>query len=107
MRSRPWRRCWSWCGTVARHCRWARCWQWTGRIRANANVIDVLLVLASVRVEVECSSIRDIATSLVGNDGDVIADLTLVRPAFLGVKSITHRHVRRPCDAGICAVGVE
>ena len=64
-------------------------------------------MLASGRVEVEGGSVSYIATSVVGNDGDVIADLILVRPAFLGVKRIAHRHVRRPRNARVSAVGVE
>jgi hypothetical protein len=64
-------------------------------------------VLAPARVEVERGRVSDIAASFVGNDGDVIADLILVRPAFLRVKRIAHRHVRRPCHTGIGAIGVE
>ena len=75
--------------------------------RENPNVIDILLVLTSVRVEIEGGSISYIPTSVVGNKGDVIADLVLVRIAFQGVKCITHRHIRRPRDTRVGAIGVE
>jgi hypothetical protein len=64
-------------------------------------------VLASVRIEIEGGSVSYITTRVVGNDGDVIADLILVRPAFLRVKRTAHRHVRRPRNSGVGAVGVE
>jgi hypothetical protein len=64
-------------------------------------------VLTSGRVEIEGGSVSYITTGVVGNDGDVISDLILVRPSFLGVKRVAHRHVRRPCNARVSAVGVE
>jgi len=64
-------------------------------------------VLTSGRVEIEGGSVSYITTSVVGKEGDVIADLILVRPAFLRVKRIAHRHVRRPRDTRVSAVGVE
>ena len=64
-------------------------------------------MLASVRVEVECGRVRNVAAGFVGNEGDVIADLILVRPAFLRVKRVAHRHIRRPCNARVRTVGVE
>jgi hypothetical protein len=66
-----------------------------------------LLVLTSVRIEVERGGVGDVTASLVGNDSDVIADLILVRPAFLRVERIAHRHIWRPSNAGVSAVGVE
>ena len=64
-------------------------------------------MLASVRVEVECGGVRDVTAGFVGNDCDVVANLILVRPPFLGVKRIAHRHVRRPRNTRVSAVGVE
>jgi hypothetical protein len=64
-------------------------------------------VLASVRVEVECGGVRDVTAGFVGNDCDVVANLILIRPTFLGVKGIAHRHVRGPRDPGVGAVRVE
>jgi hypothetical protein len=99
--------CYCRCRTTARHRGWPRCRLWAGRIGADAHVINVLLVLASVRIEIERGSVGDVTACLVGNEGDVIADLILVRPAFLRVKRIAHRHVRRPRDTRVSAVGVE
>lgn len=64
-------------------------------------------MLTSGRIEIEGGSVSYIPTSVVGKEGNVIADLILVRPAFLGVKCIAHRHVRRPRDTRVSAVGVE
>jgi type II secretory pathway component PulM len=64
-------------------------------------------VLSPARVEVVSSRIRHIAAGVVRDDGDVIAYLALVRPAFERIKGITRRHVRRPGDAAVGAVGIE
>lgn len=64
-------------------------------------------MLAPVRVEVKRGRVSDVTTGFVGNDGNVVAYLILVRPSFLRVKRIANRHVRRPCNAGVRAVGVE
>ena len=74
------------------------------RTGADADVVDVLLVLTSIRIKVEGSRIRHVAASQVGNDGDVIAYLVLVRPAFLRIKGVAHRHIGRPTNAGIRAI---
>ena len=60
-----------------------------------------------VRVEVECSSIRHIAPGIVGNDGDIVAYLALIRIAFERVKCIAHCNVSGPADAAVGAIGVE
>ena len=58
------------------------------------HVINVFFVLAQVRIEIKCGSIRYIAARFVGNDGNVVADLTLVWIAFEGVKRIAHSNIR-------------
>ena len=78
-----------------------------GRIRADANVINVFLVLTAVRIEVERGRVSDVPTSLIGNDGNVIAYLILVRIAFLRVKRVAHRDVRRPGHTRVGAIGIK
>ena len=54
--------------------------------RKYPNVINILLVLTVVRVEVECGRISHIAARLVGNNGDVIAYLVLIRITLRRIK---------------------
>src|SRR6266446_1114847 len=61
----------------------------------HAHVINVLLMLAPTRVEVESRRVRHIASSVVGHDSDVIAYLVLLRPAFESIKGVAYRYVRR------------
>jgi hypothetical protein len=72
-----------------------------------SHVINVFLVLIPVRIEVKRGGIRYIATGRVGNDGNVVAYLALVRIAFERVERIAHRNIRRPVDAGIGAIGIK
>jgi hypothetical protein len=71
------------------------------------HVINVFLVLTPVRVEVKRGGVRYIAARLIGNNGDVISDLALVRVALEGVERIAHSNVSRPADAGIGAKGIK
>ena len=71
------------------------------------NVINVFLVLAVVRIEVKGSSIRDVAARLIGDNGDVVAYLVLVRIAFERVERIAHRNVSRPGYTGVSAKGIK
>ena len=64
-------------------------------------------MLSQVRVEVECGRERHIASGIVGNDGDVVADLALVWIALERVKQIARWHIGRPGNTGIRAKGVE
>ena len=50
-------------------------------------------MLTPVRVQVKRGGIRYIAARLIGNNGDVVADLALVWIAFKGVKGIAHRNI--------------
>ena len=64
-------------------------------------------MLASVWIKIERSSVGDIGAGFIRNHGDVIADLALVRPAFLRIERSAYRHIRRPGDTGVGTVGVE
>jgi len=64
-------------------------------------------VLPPVWIEVERSRVRHVTTGFIGNDGNIIAYLALVRVAFERIKRIAYRHVRRPCQTGIGAEGIE
>jgi len=64
-------------------------------------------VLSSVRVEVKSGRIRHVASGVIRNDGNVIADLALIGITFEGIKRVAHRNVRRPGHAGIRAPGIE
>ena len=66
-----------------------------------------MFVLPPARVEVESGRIRHIATGAVRHDGDVIAYLALIRPAFERIKRIAHRDIRRPGNAAVGAVRIE
>ena len=63
--------------------------------------------MSPVRIKVKSGGIRHVAAGIVRHDGDVIADLVLVGITFERIKGGTHRHVRRPRDAGIRAIGIE
>jgi len=71
------------------------------------NVINVFLVLAVVRVEVEGGRISHIAARFVGNNSNVIADLALVRITLRRIKGIAHSNISRPGDACVGAIGIE
>ena len=60
-----------------------------------------------VRVEVEGGRVSHVASGIVGNDGNVIAYLILIRIAFERVKWIADCHVGRPSHAGVDAEGIE
>lgn len=71
------------------------------------HVVNVFFVLAQVRVEVESGRVCHVATGFIGDNGDVVADLALVRIAFERVERIAHRNVSRPGNAGIGAKGIK
>jgi len=64
-------------------------------------------MLAAARVKVKRGRIRHVSPRVVGHDRDVIADLVLVRIPFHRIKQVTHRNIRRPCDACVGAKGVK
>ena len=64
-------------------------------------------MLAPARVEVVRCGIRHVASCVVRDNGDVIADLVLVWPAFERIKGVAYRYVRRPRHPAIGAVGIE
>ena len=64
-------------------------------------------MLTSARIEVVGSGVGDIASRVIRHDGDVITYLVLVRIAFEWIERIARRHIRRPRNAAIGAVGVE
>jgi len=64
-------------------------------------------MLAPARVEVVRCGIRHVTSCVVRDNGDVIADLVLVRPAFERIKWDTYRDIRRPGKAAVGAVGIE
>ena len=66
-----------------------------------------MFVLSPARIEIERGGIRHIAARIVRNDGDIVAYLALVRPAFERIKRIAHRDIRRPGNAAVGAVRIE
>ena len=64
-------------------------------------------MLVPLRIEVERSRVRHIAARLIRNNGDIVAYLVLIRIALLRIKRNAYRDIRRPCSAGIGAVGIE
>ena len=64
-------------------------------------------MLIPVRIEVKCRRIRHVATSVIGNNRDVISDLGLVRITFKWVKHVAYLYVSRPRNSGIGAGRIE
>jgi hypothetical protein len=64
-------------------------------------------MLAPARIEVERGRIRHVGSGVIRYERDVIAYLTLVRPAFQRIKGVAYRYVSRPSHAPISAVRVE
>jgi len=64
-------------------------------------------MLAPRRVEIESRRICHIASSIVRDDGDVIAYLVLLRPTFERSKGIAHLYVSRPGNSAVGAVRIE
>ena len=60
-------------------------------------------MLVSARVEVKRGGISDIASGVVGHNGDVIAYLVLIRIAFKWIKRIAYLNVGRPGHAAVRA----
>ena len=58
-------------------------------------------------VEIEGSGIGNIPSRVIRHDGDIVAYLVLLRPAFKRRKRSGHGNVRRPCDAAIRAERIE
>ena len=58
-----------------------------------SHVINVFLVLAVIRVEVESRRICHITPGLVRYDGDVVPYLALVRIALERIKRSAHRNI--------------
>jgi hypothetical protein len=71
------------------------------------NVVNVFFVLAPIRVEVKGGGVSHVPTGFIGNDGDIIAYLVLVRIPLEWIKRIAHRNVRRPGDAGVGTKGIK
>ena len=86
--------------------RWSRC-GCRSSCRRYPNIINVFFMLAPIRIEVESGSICHITAGLIRNDRDIITYLVLVGITFERIKWIAYRHVRRPSNAPISAVGVE
>ena len=64
-------------------------------------------MLSQVGIEVECRCIRHVATGVIRNNGDVIADLALIGVPLERVKCIAHRHISRPANTSVRAIRVE
>jgi hypothetical protein len=64
-------------------------------------------MLPSRRIEIKCGRIRHITAGFIGNDGNIVAYLILVRIAFERIKRIAHGNVRRPGNTGIGAPGIK
>ena len=59
------------------------------------------------RIKVERGRISYIAARVIGNDGDVVAYLVLVRIAFERIKRSTDRDVGRPGYTAIRAIRIK
>jgi hypothetical protein len=64
-------------------------------------------MLAPVRVEVKGGGVSHIASGFIGNHGDIVAYLVLLRITFERIERIAYRHIRRPGNAGVGTIGIE
>ena len=64
-------------------------------------------MLVCLGVEIKCSRVSHVASSLIGNDCYIIAYFVLLRIAFERVKRSAHSNIRRPCRTSIGAKGIE
>ena len=64
-------------------------------------------MLSPARVEVVRGRVCDIASGVIGHNGDVITYLALLWPAFQRIEGIADGYVRRPSHTAIGAVGIE
>ena len=75
--------------------------------REYSHVINIFFMLVSLRIEVKRSRIRHVAPSIIGDDGDVIANFVLIWIAFQWIKRVAHRNIRRPGHTGVGAIGIK
>src|SRR4029077_16905523 len=71
------------------------------------DIVNIFFVLVSLGIEVKGRGVSHVTTGFIGNDGDVIPYLTLIRIALEGIKRIADSNVRRPGHAGVSAKGIE
>ena len=64
-------------------------------------------MLTPARVEIIRGGVGDVASSVIGHDGDVIAYLLLYWPTLEWIKGVANRYVRRPSNTTVGAVRVE
>ncbi len=64
-------------------------------------------MLVSLWVEVEGGGVSHVAAGFIGNDGDIVTYLALIRVAFERIKGVAHCDVRRPSNAAIRTPGIE
>ena len=75
--------------------------------RKHPDIVYIFFVLVSLGIEVKGRGVSHVTTGFIGNDGDVVAYLVLVRIAFEWIERVTNSHVGGPGNAGISAIGVE
>jgi hypothetical protein len=75
--------------------------------RKYSNVINIFLVLTVVRVEVERGGVSHVATGFIGDNGDIVADLILIRVTLRRIERVAHSNISRPGHASVGAKGVE
>ena len=64
-------------------------------------------MLTPGRVEIVGGRVSDVASSVIRHDGDIIAYLVLLRPAFERSERLTDSYVRRPRNTAIGAIRIE
>ena len=89
-----------WCSRSSRSGSSTSAWRYT-------NEIDVLFVLACAWVEVVGGRVGNVASGVIGYDGNVVAYLVLLRPAFQRSERLTDRYIRRPGSTTVRAIRVE
>ena len=88
------------CSRSSRRWRRATAWRYT-------NEIDILFMLSPARVEVKSCGIGHVATGVIRHDGDVIAYLVLLRPAFQRSEGLANRHIGCPRNTAVGAIGIK
>ena len=64
-------------------------------------------MLSSAGIEVVGSRVGDVSSGIIGDDGDIITYLGLLRPTFQRVERLTDSYVGSPRNTAVGAIGIE
>lgn len=64
-------------------------------------------MLRTVGIEIERRRISDVTSRVIGNDGNIVANFTLIWITLERIKQVANGHIGRPGNAGVGAIGIE